>query len=142
MSEVINFPGSKAPAEPLVWYCACGCATFYLLPSGDVECAKCKVRHDHEGGAWCKAFPAEPEAAGEVPDGASRVVSLQGPDIALKRWAAHPNVDKITFAMIVFDDGTTAAFPLEALAPTSPHAANVASALRAFLHQIEGAANG
>lgn len=48
-----NFPGGCMPDtmevdqvatdQPHIWVCDCGCPHFYLLMSGDCECAACGV---------------------------------------------------------------------------------------------------
>lgn len=42
MGEIIQF--KKEQEEEYVWECLCGCTSFMLLHSGEVECEDCKDR--------------------------------------------------------------------------------------------------
>lgn len=41
---------SLVQQEPRIWVCECGCKTFYLLDTGDVECSACNKVSDSCGG--------------------------------------------------------------------------------------------
>jgi len=56
MGDVLQF---RAPVsrEPMYWMCDCGCATFYQLSDGSLECARCE---DIQEGHIPFTFPARP----------------------------------------------------------------------------------
>lgn len=44
MADIVPFPQRRCDPDPrddVVWACACGNASFFLFPSGHVECAQC-----------------------------------------------------------------------------------------------------
>jgi hypothetical protein len=57
MSDIVKFPEAKEPPR-VVWTCTCGCATFYMLPGNNAECAQCaKPVTDPDAMGWRTADP-------------------------------------------------------------------------------------
>lgn len=51
MSEVVKF-GPKAPKDPMIWVCECGCSTFELLSDNTVRCPVCETVSPSPDGGW------------------------------------------------------------------------------------------
>jgi hypothetical protein len=43
MSNVIPFVKKEEEEEECVWKCECGCALFFLLIDGTIECGECEA---------------------------------------------------------------------------------------------------
>ena len=87
--------------EPEVWICECGCATHFLLSTGETVCPSCNLR---QPGKW---HPSGPVLEANEDDSASFVVLRPGEpiDVAVARFKRALSCDGMLAAVVFNEDG-------------------------------------
>lgn len=102
---VIAFP-TKPPPDRIVWVCACGCSTFYILPGKRAECAACmEPLNPDQSEGWNDVD--EPPVPPEVPRPTivRPLVDMNDPNYNMRAVMAHASHTDSAIVLVVQQDG-------------------------------------
>jgi len=105
-AEVITF-APRAPAEPLIWVCNCGCTTHYHRTDDGVECASCGNVAADLSGEWRAKLSDAPDEPRELDSTTFRVTPLDTAATFMQRHAKRGSGDVVAI-LILNDDGSFA----------------------------------
>lgn len=109
--SVINFPRKAANSEEpgperIIWTCNCGCATFYIHPDDNAECAGCgKFISDPEATAWKNIDPVPVPEEPERPETVRVMIDWDSPEINLKKTQSNIAHGTTAVVVVIQQDG-------------------------------------
>lgn len=99
MSNIVEMPRR----EPLIWVCKCGCSTFKLYDSDEVECAQCGVISPAEA-EWVKdPTPKNPAAPASI----ERVIAVASSVEMTLRRLLKDDPNKLVVLIAIEGSGKT-----------------------------------
>jgi hypothetical protein len=98
---VIDFPKQ---AKDYVFQCQCGCQTFFLYQSSEVQCASCE-EFVYDDGVWAETRPERTEENTVKGQVHSKVVLLENPETTLKRVLKNVNAEDTVAVAVLQRDG-------------------------------------
>jgi hypothetical protein len=83
-----------------VWVCQCGCTSFQLEESGDIECCGCGTKSTH---GWWRDRP--PEGGPPPEDRNTYTAARVGTDLALRRVQRRAQEDDVAILAVIKSTG-------------------------------------